>query len=73
MNTKTTSIMFPKFIGPCDPHISNFLSSIPRNFSDVVNQMTLPSFCRDATEDHVRNNRIKLQDLISKFHSEVVQ
>ena len=70
MNTKTTSIMFPKFIGPCDPYISNFLSSIPRNFSDAVNKMILPSFCRDATEDLVRNNRIKLQDLISKFHSE---
>jgi hypothetical protein len=70
MNNKTASLMFPKFDGPCDPYISNFLSSVPRRFSDAVNKMTSPSFCRDATEDLVINNRIKLQDLINKFHSE---
>jgi hypothetical protein len=70
MNTKTTSIMFPKFSGPCDPYISNFLSSIPRNLSEAANNMTSLSFCRNETEDFIRGNRIKLQDLISKFHSE---
>jgi hypothetical protein len=70
MTTKTTSIMFPKFSGPCDPCISDFVSSIPRNLSEAAKSMRKLSFYKDEIDDSVGSNRIKLQDLISKFHSE---
>jgi hypothetical protein len=71
--------LFAKYEGINYPVISEFISSIPNNFSDAVNKMMSSSFTsssnRAATAAHpidhvILNNRSKLQKFIDKFHLE---
>src|SRR6187200_451362 len=71
--------LFAKYESINHPVISEFISSIPNNFSDAVNKMMSSSFTsssnRAITADHpvnhvILNNRAKLQKFIDKFHLE---
>jgi hypothetical protein len=71
--------LFAKYESINHPVISEFISSIPNNFSDAVNKMMSSSFTsssnRATTADHpvnhvILNNRAKLQKFIDKFHLE---
>lgn len=72
--------LFAKYESINHPVISEFISSIPNNFSDAVNKMmSSSSFTsssnRAITADHlvnhvILNNRAKLQKFIDKFHLE---
>jgi hypothetical protein len=71
--------LFAKYESINHPVISEFISSIPNNFSDAVNKMMSSSFTsssnRATTADHpvnhvILNNRAKLQKFIDKFHME---
>jgi len=52
-----------------DPVISDYVSSIPENFSDAVDKV-LPQTQVIAADDFILNNRCKLQIFIDKFHRE---
>lgn len=52
-----------------DPVISDYVSSIPENFSDAVDKV-LPQTQVIAADDFILNNRCKLQKFIDKFHRE---
>jgi hypothetical protein len=56
-----------KFYTVPDPLISEFISSIPLNFSDIIR--LLKSFVGDA-DPFVLSNRVKLKSSIHRFHSE---
>lgn len=56
-----------KFYTVPDPLISDFISSVPLNFSDITK--LLKSFAGDA-DPFVLSNRIKLKSSIHRFHSE---
>jgi hypothetical protein len=60
---------FLKYERVNNPIVSEFISSIPTSFVDIVNRIlhmySYPSF---YTNDFVLNNRIKLQKFIRKFH-----
>jgi hypothetical protein len=70
--------LFAQYESINHPIISDFISSIPNNFSDAVNKMS-SSFGSSSNRavtaarpmDYViLNNRLKLQKFIDKFHSE---
>jgi hypothetical protein len=70
--------LFAKYESINHPVISEFISSIPNNFSDAVNKIVSSSFTSSdyrATASRpmdyfILNNRSKLQKFIDKFHLE---
>jgi hypothetical protein len=60
---------FLKYGGVNNPTISEFISSIPTSFVDIVNRvLDLYTYPSSNTNDFILNNRIKLQKFIRKFH-----
>lgn len=66
--------LFAKYESVNHPVISDFISSIPNNFSDAVKKissLTSSDIATDRTNDYtILNNRAKLQKFIGKFHLE---
>ncbi|HET7148094.1 MAG TPA: hypothetical protein VFI73_06285 [Candidatus Nitrosopolaris sp.] len=61
--------LFSKYEVVGEQIVSDFVSSIPENFSDAVN--IILTHAEDvSTNDFILNNRRKLQILIDKFHRE---
>ena len=59
--------LLSKYENVGEPVISDYISSIPENLSDAVDQI-LPH--TQAANDFILNNRCKLQIFIDKFHRE---
>jgi hypothetical protein len=60
---------FLKYGGVNNPTISEFISSVPTNFIDIVNRvLDMCTYPSSYTNDFILNNRIKLQKFIRKFH-----
>ncbi|MFL6395790.1 MAG: hypothetical protein ACJ706_01340, partial [Nitrososphaeraceae archaeon] len=57
---------FLKYERVNNPIVSEFISSIPTSFVDIVNNMY--AYPSSYTNDFILNNRIKLQKFIRKFH-----
>jgi hypothetical protein len=60
---------FLKYQRVNNPIVSEFISSIPTSFVDIVNRMLhMYAYSDSYTNDFILNNRIKLQKFIRKFH-----
>ncbi|MFL6472822.1 MAG: hypothetical protein ACJ71H_18475, partial [Nitrososphaeraceae archaeon] len=60
---------FLKYERVNNPIVSEFISSIPTSFVDIVNNMLhMYASPSSYTNDFILNNRIKLQKFIRKFH-----
>src|SRR5919206_3156213 len=60
---------FSKYEKVNNPIVSEFISSIPTSFVDIVNRMShVYTYNNYHANDFVLNNRIKLQKFIRKFH-----
>ena len=73
--SRGTKSLFSKYERVSNPIVSEFISSIPDNFSDAVNRML--HICTNSAapsppsaNDLTLNNRAKLQKFINKFHFE---
>lgn len=68
--------LFSKYERVSNPLVSQFISSIPDNFSGAVDRIlhicakSPPSAAPLPINDFILNNRVKLQKFIKKFHSE---
>src|SRR6476620_2612568 len=69
--------LFSKYERVKDPIVSQFISSIPDSFPDAIDRMleiinnnTSSYSLPPPVNDSILNNRVKLQEAISKFHSE---
>jgi hypothetical protein len=68
--------LFSKYERVSNPLVSQFISSIPDNFSGAVDRIlhicskSPPAAAPLPTNDFILNNRVKLQKFIKKFHSE---
>jgi hypothetical protein len=60
---------FSKYERVNNPIVSEFISSIPTSFVDIVNRMShMYTYNNYRANDFTLNNRIKLQKFIRKFH-----
>ena len=60
---------FSKYERVNNPIVSEFISSIPTSFVDIVNRMShMYIYNNYRVNDSILNNRIKLQKFIRKFH-----
>jgi hypothetical protein len=60
---------FSKYERVNNPIVSEFISSIPTSFVDIVNRMShMYIYNNYRANDSILNNRIKLQKFIRKFH-----
>src|SRR5918911_1704579 len=60
---------FLKYEKVNNPIVSEFISSIPTSFVDIVNRMShMYTYNNYRANDFILNNRIKLQKFIRKFH-----
>ena len=60
---------FSKYERVNNPIVSEFISSIPTSFVDIVNRMShMYIYNNYSANDSILNNRIKLQKFIRKFH-----
>src|SRR5918911_1063645 len=60
---------FLKYEGINNPIVSEFISSIPTSFVDIVNRIShMYTYNNYRANDFTLNNRIKLQKFIRKFH-----
>jgi hypothetical protein len=68
--------LFSKYERVSNPLVSQFISSIPDNFSGAVDRIlhicakSPPAAAPLPINDFILNNRVKLQKFIKKFHSE---
>lgn len=68
--------LFSKYERVSNPLVSQFISSIPDNFSGAVDRIlhicakSPPDVAPLPINDFILNNRVKLQKFIKKFHSE---
>lgn len=68
--------LFSKYERVSNPLVSQFISSIPDNFSGAVDRIlhicakSPPADAPLPINDFILNNRVKLQKFIKKFHSE---
>ncbi|MGB6533492.1 MAG: hypothetical protein WBF33_35850 [Candidatus Nitrosopolaris sp.] len=60
--------LFSKYKDVVESTISDYISSIPENLSEAVDQILKHKV--DAANDFIMNNRYKLQILIERFHSD---
>ena len=68
-SSKDIKSSFLKYEGVNNPTISEFISSVPTSFVDIVNRvLDMYTYASSYTNDFILNNRIKLQKCTRKFH-----